>query len=171
MATSFEHRLPSEHSAEDIWRAINTPLTGRLAMTVHPWLEVDYLFLSEDMQIEAGTLMSYRRSMALVSRVNRVPKLFRDKLPKDITFRVEEHDPDGRVRLDVLESRLAEGTVRHSVEEVDNSGLLVVEGEFSVAGIGSMAEGPGIKHAIHEPALRLLEHLPEIIQSSRGRTL
>jgi hypothetical protein len=30
-----------------------------------------------------------------------------------------------------------------------------------------MAEGSGIKHAIHEPAQRLLEHLPEIIQSSR----
>jgi hypothetical protein len=165
MATPFEHRLPSEHSAEDIWRAINTPLSVRVAMAVHPWFEVDYVFLNEDVQIEAGTLISYRPSIALV---NRVPEPFRDKLPEDITFRVEEHDPDSRVRLDVLESRKAEGTVRHSVEEVDNNGLLVIEGKLSIAGIGSMAEGPGIKHAIHEPAQRLLEHLPEIIQSSRA---
>jgi hypothetical protein len=164
MATPFEHRLPSEYSAEDVWQAINTPLSGRVTMAVHPWFEVDYIFpdlLDDNLQIVAGTLISYRPSIALM---NVVPEPFRDKLPEDITFRVEEHDPDSRVRIDILESRKAEGTVRHSVEEVDNNGLLVIEGELSIAGIGSMAEGPGIKHAIHEPAQRLLEHLPEIIR-------
>jgi hypothetical protein len=164
MATPFEHRLPSEHPAEDVWRAISTPLSGRVAMAVHPWFEIDYVFLNDDVQIGAGTLISYRPSMALV---NMVPEPFRDKLPKDINFRVEEHNPDSRTRLDVLESDKAKGTVRHSVEEVDGSGLLVVEGELSIAGMYSIAEGSGIKHAIHEPAQRLLEHLPEIIQSSK----
>lgn len=161
MATPFEYRLPAEHSAEDVWQAINTPLSGRVAVAVHPWFEIDYVFLDDEDQIGAGTLISYRPSTALVGKV---PEQFRDMLPADITFRVEEHDPDSRARLDVLQSGKAEGTVRHSVEEVGKKGLLVIEGELSIAGMYSIAEGSGIKHAIHEPAQRLLEHLPEILR-------
>lgn len=54
--TSFESKYPSEHSVEDIWRAINTPPPRDLAAVINPLFEVEY---TGESQIGLGTLIIY----------------------------------------------------------------------------------------------------------------
>lgn len=87
-------------------------------------------------------------------------------LPRDVTLRVEEFAPQTKTRTDVLESRKAKGTIKHSVEDAGNgTGLLVVEADLSIDGLGSITELPAVQRGIQESTQLLLEHLPEIIQS------
>lgn len=161
MATPFEHTHYSGHSADDVWRGINKPLSGDFAATINPWLDASYRGLSADGQIELNTRIIYVPSTLLV---NKVPAALRNMIPLDISFRVEEYDPEGRTRLDILESRKAEGTVSHTVKEGEGGkGFLVIEGELSIAGLASIAEGPAIEQGIYEPNKRLLEHLPAVL--------
>jgi hypothetical protein len=161
--TIFEHRHPSEHPADDVWRAIDTPLSETLAAAIHPWFEIAYAGLSEEVQIERGTHIIYIPKGVLIDMV---PQPLRVKIPKDIKLRVEDHNAQDRSRVDVLESGRAEGTIRHRVEEAEGgTGLLVVEGELAIRGSAAMAEGPAIQYGIYEPTQRLLEHMPEILAS------
>jgi hypothetical protein len=163
MPTPFEHTHYSGHSADDVWRGINTPLLGDLALAINPLLDAHYEELNTDGQIGQGTRIIYAPSKLLV---NKVPSALRSMVPLDISFRVEEYNPEDRTRLDVLESRKAEGTVRHTVTASESGkGFLVVEGELSISGLASIAEGPAIEQGIYEPNKRLLEYLPEVLAS------
>ncbi len=163
MSTPIDRSFESAHSPEDIWRALNTPLTNypRVAEYVHPWLLVDYDDLGGEGQIQTGTGIVFAPNEDLVAKV---PEALRSKIPKDINLRVGDHDGSTRTRTDGVVSSQAEGSVTYRVEEAKNgSGLVVVEGELSISGMLSMAEGMAIEHGVYQPTGRLLEQVPGII--------
>jgi hypothetical protein len=162
MATPFEHRHPSEHSAEDLWKALNTPFTGDVADAVYPWFDVSYALLDES-RIGEGTRIRYAPNAALISKLGS----FADAFP-ELPFTVEELSDDDMRRVEALKVDKAEGRLTRRVEEAEGgSGLLVVEGVLAVKGfMGSVAEGPAIKYAIERPGQQLVEHIPDIIRQA-----
>lgn len=168
MSTPVAARYPSEHSPDDIWRALNTPLDERLgaelSSAINPWLSLTYEELDEEGLIQAGTRTVGVPTDALKGLV---PMMFRSKLPKDMELLARDHSSEAKTRTDVLESDKREATVEYRVEEsAAGTGLLVVEGEVSLAGLESMFEPQFIEHGIYKSAERLLEHVPELIRRS-----
>jgi hypothetical protein len=164
MATPFQHEYPSEHSAEDVWKAVNTPVTGELAEAIYPWFNLSYVLLDE-IRIGEGTTINFAPNGALRERLGPLG----DKFP-ELPFKVEELDDDERSRTAMLDVDEAEGKLTHHVEETaDGSGLLVVRGALTVKGMmGSFAEGPAIKYAIARPAEQLAARVPEIIRQAEA---
>lgn len=162
MATPFEHRHPSEHPAEDVWTALNTPFTGDVADAVYPWFNVGYALLDET-RIGVGTRITHAPNNALLERLGS----FADAFP-ELTSTVEELDDGDMRRVDVMKTDRAEGTMTRRVEGgEDGSGLLVVEGVLAIKGfMGSVAEPSAIKYAIERPGQQLVEHVPDIIRQA-----
>jgi hypothetical protein len=156
---NFEQEYASDHSPEEVWQALNTPLTRELGRLVNPYVIAEYEELGMEDDIQTGTRIIYLPDNMLISAV---PRAFRDLVPKDITFRVEDYDPDNMTRLDVLESRKASGEILRKVEEMgDGTGQLVVEAHISVP--GGMFEDTLLQYGVDDPTQRLLEYLPRII--------
>lgn len=164
MATPFEHRHPSQHPPEDVWKALNTPFTGDVADAVYPWFNVSYALLDET-RIGEGTRIQYDPNSALLERLGS----FADAFP-ELPFTVEELSDEDMRRVEVLKVDKAEGRLTRRVEEdKGGSGLLVVEGVLAIKGfMGSVAESPAIKYAIERPGQQLVEHIPEIIRQSEA---
>lgn len=162
MSIPIERSFESAHSAEEVWRAINTPLaTDDIRELVYPWTYVNYGDLGEDGQMQAGTGIAFVPTEELVEKV---PDAFRSRVPSDINLRLVEHNSDNRLRIDAVESSKAEGFVRYRVEEgPDNSSLLIAEGVLSIGGMLRMAEGMAIEHGVYQPAQRTLDHLSQIL--------
>jgi len=164
MTVNLERAYISEHSPDDVWKAINTPLVpelGEVASDIQPWLRFSYERLDDEGLIQAGTCIIGVPTQALVELV---PGPFRSKIPQDMELVVSDHSPETRTRTDSLESEKRSGTVRYEVKEgADGSGLLVVEGEISLAGMESMFEAQFAEHGVYLPAGRTLDHAPELI--------
>lgn len=167
MSTLLEARYASEHSPAEVWRAINTPLQGKIqktALVINPWFSFTYEELDEEGQIQMGTRVVGVPTDALRGLV---PEFARSKIPRDMELAVREHSAETRTRVDILESEKRDATVGYRVEEGENgTGLLVVEGEVSLAGLERMIEPQFVEHGIYGPAERLLEHVPELIRHS-----
>lgn len=156
--------LPSEHSPEDVWRGINTPLAGELGERVNPYVTIDYQGLNDEGLVQPGTLIVYTPVM---DRLRPLLGMVADGLPDDIATRVEEYDAEGKLRVDVVESDKHAGRVRHRVEaHPGGTSLLVIEGELSLGGMYGMFEGTIASFAergVKQHAQRSLDHLPIIL--------
>jgi hypothetical protein len=164
MATPFEHRHESESPVDDLWKAVNTPVSGEVAASVYPWFNVAYLFLDEEARITQGTTVRFAPNTALLDRL----KTFGLSDFPELPFTVEEFSAENMIRTDVLAADEATGRVTQHVKESEGgSGLLVVEGELAIKGfMGSMAEGPAIKYAIERPTEQLANRVPEILRQT-----
>jgi hypothetical protein len=140
MSEIKQQRISSEHSADDIWQAINTPLMSpEIGRLVNPYVEISYKDLpSIHSLLREGVRIIYEPNL---DELEPVLGMTAAMLPKDIELRVADHDPDNKVRIDVLESEKHSGTIQHRVEEVDGAGILVIEGELSLGGSKKMFEG------------------------------
>lgn len=164
MSKIEEQRISSGHSAEDVWQAINTPLSPEIGRAINPYVTVWYQGLtSMQSLLREGVHIIYEPNL---DELEPVLGMSAAMLPKDIELRVADHDPVNRVRVDVLESDKHSGSIRHRVEEIDGTGLLVVEGEMLLRGSKKMFEsviatyaGQGL--AVHNQ--RILNNLPTIL--------
>jgi hypothetical protein len=159
MSRINEQRISSEHSAEDIWRVINTPLDRTTGQLVNPYVVIEYGDLESEDTLQRGALVTYIPNL---SELEPVPGMIAGMLPKDVALRVQEYDQENKTRVDVVESDKHSGMIRHRVEE----GLLIVEGELLLGGSRRMFEGPIASYA--EQGLvahnqRVLANLPTIL--------
>jgi hypothetical protein len=159
--------VASNHPPEDLWGALNTPLLGEFDGVLQPIARAHYTGLSDRGKIQLGTLMVYELDadamvVALRKEYPLLP-IFKSKLPKDIALRVKEHDPEEMVRVDVLESRKHEATLRQRVQEAGNgTSLLIVEGELALGGSFGAAQDmlmPLVQTGIKQQGHHILGHL------------
>lgn len=148
--SEFSKAFRSNHTPDDIWKALITPIPDSLAKKIMPSVLVIYEGLDDDDKLQKGSRVTYE------------PVLSRGR---DATFKVEELLPRERSRTDVLVSTHGQGQVNAHVEEsADNTSLLVVEAELVLDGFYSMFEESAIEFGIRQPTLAMLEHIPEIIR-------
>lgn len=161
-----QQRLASNHSAEDAWLALNTPLTGELGETVNPFVTIAYEGLSDEGLIQPGTLIVYTpNTNQLKAHLGRMAEM----LPDDVAMRVRDQSADTRTRVDVVESDKHGGDLRYEIEDAGGAGLLTVEGELILGGAYKMAEGLIGSYAERGLAVhygRVLEHVPDILGRS-----
>ncbi len=165
MSEIKQQRISSEHSADDIWQAINTPLMDpEIGRLVNPYVEISYKGLrSIHSLLCEGARIIYEPNL---DELEPVLGMAAAMLPKDIELRVADHDSENKVRVDVLESEKHSGTIQHRVEEVDGAGILIVEGELSLGGSKRMFEDTIASYAeqgLVAHSQRILDNLPAVL--------
>lgn len=174
MSEFEKFEVASEHSSEDIWAALNTALSQELNHTINSRkVLLHYENLASTGQIQQGTRLIYTpNSRALGLFLRPLERL----APKQGTAIVDSISSD-KTRVDVIEpNQTAMGHMKYAVEEdKDGTGLMIVEGEFSIDGLAAeVAEkswpshlGPmrewAVLHGIRRPAERLVEQIPDIL--------
>jgi hypothetical protein len=165
----FEHSYSSEHSPEDLWRAINTPLLDPdIASLVHEDLVVSYDVLGPDGQIDGGTAITY---VASDEAVHKVAPVYRRFIPNDVTLFVARMSPvyetgSQVLRHDVLMSDKAKGSVTRTVEAEGQGSRLIVEATLAINGIGNMFDDKithALQYGLGDPSERTIALLPEIL--------
>jgi hypothetical protein len=174
---TFEARFSSDHSPDELWQGINTPLSAELGRLVQPeFVVLKYGQLSDEGQIQLGTSMVYTADRTAINSPEGLAMM--GMLAEGVRFRVEEHDPGDRVRTDVVEpDQIAQGSIRRQVENKDGRGVLAVEVEISPNGrkasMLAAISGPALEsvasivvgRAVYEPSQRTIENLPRILES------
>jgi len=165
----FRQSYPSEHSPEQLWQAINTPLIDPdIAALVHEDLLVTYEHLAQEGLIEGGTIITY---VPTDEAKEKVPSIYQSFIPKDVAFYVTRMsvrcDPSGEtLRHDVLMSGKADGWVTRTVEADADASKLSVEAELTISGIGNMFDeqiAQALEHVFGGPSERTIALATDIL--------
>ena len=174
----FNFSFPSQHPPGLVWEALSTPLSPELNHSVNsPRVNLAYENLDEEGKIGQATRIIYSPNFKAIGLVER--SLMRiAPTPSEGTGIVDAMSDRDRTRVDVVEpGQVAEGHMEYIAEEAeDDSSLLIVRGEFVTHGIAEVIEKfwPKklgnlnewlIHYGIHNPAQRLLEHIPDIVNT------
>jgi len=166
MAT-FRERYASEHSPEDLWRAINKPLLDPdLVSLIHEGVDVQYDGLGHEGQIELGSSITYIPTDEL--REN-VPSMYGRLIPQDVEFFVHGMTDRGfGMRRDTLMSSKADGGITRTVETDGSASLLVVEANLTLNGLGNMFDSQiekALEAILGSSSEAIIALVPEILEN------
>ncbi len=165
----FKQTYPSEHSPEQLWRVINTPLLDPdIAALVHEDMGVSYENLDRDGLIDLVTTITY---VPTDKAKQKVPAMYRSFIPKDVVFEVARMSPDYDprhevLRHDVLDSGKADGWVTRTVEADADSSKLSIEAELTLNGLGNMIDkqiAEALEHVFGGPSERTIALASDIL--------
>lgn len=164
--SNFSFEIVSGHNPELISQTLKTPVPAHISKDMYHGLVVDYEGLADDGAIQVGT----RQSVTLGSTKLSMVKMMVPDFPDSIAVTVAELDDSSRT--DVFDDdQIVSGSMNRSVREEDGSGVLVVEGEFTIADnitnrwpnfLGNLGD-TAVHYGIRIPNQVMMERIPEII--------
>lgn len=164
--SNFSFEIVSGHKPELVGKALKVPIPPDISKDMYRGLVVDYEKLAEDGTIQVGT----RQSVSLGSNKLSMVKMMVPDFPESIAVTVAELGDFSRT--DVFDDgQIVSGAMNRSVREEDGSGILVVEGEFTIADsiasrwpnfLGNLGD-TAVHYGIREPNEVMLQRIPEIV--------
>lgn len=167
----FRYELPSQHSPEELWKALNTPFNGEVGKEVYPHVSITYENLDQrDGQIQVGTRIIGTPDR---EKLNFIP-MIEEMIPTEVSVKTVDISQD-RKRLDIFEPHqiISGKMLRRAEADQGNMGLLVVEGSIAIHGLNKFWPSSllgdldlvAATYLVRKPNEKIMELLPEILSS------